>query len=1396
MATPSHSGADRNLLFGILALQMDFIGKEDLIRAMHAWVLDKARSLGRILTDQGRLTPVLRQLLEALVDRHIQTHSGDAQQSLAAISPPPALQQELEEIADPDVQASLAHVPSEPRSRAEGTVSHITTSPSSQGLRYRILRPHARGGLGEVYVAEDVELRREVALKEIRKDHSQDDASCGRFVQEAEITGGLEHPGVVPVYGLGKYDDGRPFYAMRFIKGDNLKNAIRRFHQTEPAAQGPPGNRPETPTARNVAFRELLGRFVDVCNAVAYAHSRGVLHRDLKPGNIMLGKYGETLIVDWGLAKAVGRAEAPADLGETTLWPGSADSDRAATRMGTALGTPAFMSPEQAAGKLDQLGPASDIYSLGATFYMLLTGQAPFDGDAGEILRRVQQGEFPPPRQVKPGVPPALEGICLKAMAKRPQDRYRTPLELAEDIERWLADEPVSAHRDPLPARCGRWARRHRMLVAGLAAAALVAVVSLSVATVLLSAANQREVEAREQAQRNGEEAEREGARAQANFLLAKKRGEEAERESARARANFQLARDAVEEYCTKVSDDPRLKEKDLEGLRKDLLQSAVKFHQKFVKQHANDPALRADLGRAYLELSKLQLDTENVAEAITAARQAVATYERLARDHIGKSPYPEQLAMALAYLGMGLNRVTEHKEAQAVYYRALKTLDAERMQHGTSRPLRRAFLRNCRQLSFLLMYRAGAEAEAIAVYRKAAAFLEADQKPEASELEDVVDAAEIYAVLGEALVSAGQAKEGKVWCARALRTLEPLTAKGDPHSRVFGSLSSIYTNVGRAYMRMSELAKALQVFRQAVRLDRTLVAAHPAVTLYQQYLSTDLSDVSRALLRMGQGQEGFALLKESVAIKENLAARHPEVADFKSNLARGLYGLALITGDPGEARKLQARSESLLKELTTSYPKVATYQVTYASSIHVRAQLHQRAKESADAIAAQDQAIAIQEELLKITDTLENRSILRQWCLDQTEWCLKASRPQAAAAAFHKALALGPINPLQLYDYSTTLLNNGQPAVAELGFRRTLALKPDYAEAQCNLGHSLLRQGKFGEARAALQRGHELGLKKPGWKYPSDQWVRNADQMIQLDNRATAILARKAQPANSTEQVNLALFCQNAKYDYGAAARLYAGAFAATPELAEDQSKAFRYQAARTAALAASGMGMGADKLDDKQKTGLRRQALDWLGSDLKLFAAIVSRFQAVSDKDAKPASPSEKTSDQLKKPGVADLLRVCDRLQRWWHDPALARLREEKALARLPADQQKEWHNFWATAHAVDKQARGCFTERQFTDNLSGPKREQKHELLLQMGKTYAIDLESRAFDPVLRLQDIKGNLLAENDDIEPGVNLNSRIVFTPPEDGAYQLVASAFQGKGAGAYRVVIREFGGRK
>ncbi len=349
--------------------------------------------------------------------------------------------------------------------------------------RFKALRLHAKGGLGEVFVAHDNELAREVALKEINARFANDPEARERFVREAEITGRLEHPGIVPVYGLGYHADGRPYYAMRFIQGESLQQALQNFHDADKKPQRNAGE-------RALELRQLLQRFIAVCNAIGYAHSRGVLHRDLKPGNIMLGKFGETLVVDWGLAKIIGRMQEP-EVDCETMMNLSITGDSSATRMGSVVGTLSYMSPEQAAGRVDQLAPASDVYCLGATLYCLLTGSPPFNGTVQKVLRDVEEGIFLPPRQIKKEVPAALDAVCLKAMAVRPNDRYVSAKALSDDLEHWLADEPVSAVPDSLSQRVARWTRRNRAWVqVGSMALVLLAVVS-TLAAVLINNASQ-----------------------------------------------------------------------------------------------------------------------------------------------------------------------------------------------------------------------------------------------------------------------------------------------------------------------------------------------------------------------------------------------------------------------------------------------------------------------------------------------------------------------------------------------------------------------------------------------------------------------------------------------------------------------------------------------------------------------------------------------------------------------------------------------------------------------------------------------------------------------------------------------------------------------------------------
>jgi PAS domain S-box-containing protein len=425
--------APRELLFGLLALQNGMVTRDQLVAAFGAWTATDT-PMADLLVKQGALRPEHRPLLDALADAHIKLHGGDPERSLASLDVRRSTRESLARAGGPDVEVSLAQVGS--GSTVRDADCTVTLAPTPDvGQRFRVLRFHARGGLGEVFVALDTELNREVALKRIRPERVDDPPSRARFLLEAEVTGHLEHPGVVPVYGLG--DDGTwgPFYVMRLIKGETLKQAVDLFHQLDRQGNRDPGE-------RVLALRQLLSQFVDVCNAVGYAHSRGVLHRDIKPGNVMLGPFGETLVVDWGLAKVVGGRDTADQTGvaEVTFQPPSGGSGE--TQPGSAIGSPAYMSPEQAAGEFDRIGPASDIYSLGATLYYLLAGQPPFqDADIGRVLRDVQRGAFPRPGAAADTVDPTLEATCLKAMAREPSARYPTARALGDEVEKWLASD-------------------------------------------------------------------------------------------------------------------------------------------------------------------------------------------------------------------------------------------------------------------------------------------------------------------------------------------------------------------------------------------------------------------------------------------------------------------------------------------------------------------------------------------------------------------------------------------------------------------------------------------------------------------------------------------------------------------------------------------------------------------------------------------------------------------------------------------------------------------------------------------------------------------------------------------------------------------------------------------
>ncbi len=631
--------SDRNLLLGIVALQMDFISRDSLIAAMHHWTLDKSRLLSEVLVTLGYLGQADRLVLESLVERRIAHNGGDLARSLSALTFVTPPRSTLESLGDPDIQQSLSKL-GVTRTQAnvgidpEGTGPWGKTGPDA-GSRYRILYLHDQGGLGSVFLARDAEVNREVALKQLKEEIASDQQCRARFAFEAEITGNLEHPGVVPVYGKGEYSDGRPYYAMRFIRGDNLKIAVDRLHK-DPALKLDAG-------ARHHEFQKLMRRFLVVCETISYAHSRGIIHRDLKPRNILLGPYGETLVVDWGLAKVVGHKEEH-DPSDATLRPPSS-GDVQETNEGDRLGTAAYMSPEQARGEVQRLGTPTDIYSLGATLYYMLTGRAPFtELDVPKLLIKVERGEFSPPREVKPGVARPLEAVCLRAMALLPEDRYSSPRALADDLEYWLADQPVSAYREPLSTRAMRWVRRRKQWVAAAALLVLLSLIGLALHDVRLGQEQGRTKSALEKL---GQEQE-----------LTKQALEVARQERLRtkqaldqAAGQLKMTRDAYRELLhvsgTSLANIPQTEE-----LRGRLASGVLENYKKLLASYPNDPDILFEMARVYKLIGGIDQITGQFKESEAAYQRSIDIFTRLADRPARARDAREWLAQTLADRG------------------------------------------------------------------------------------------------------------------------------------------------------------------------------------------------------------------------------------------------------------------------------------------------------------------------------------------------------------------------------------------------------------------------------------------------------------------------------------------------------------------------------------------------------------------------------------------------------------------------------------------------------------------------------------------------------------------------------------------------------------------------
>jgi serine/threonine-protein kinase len=869
------SDAAQSLLFGLLALQNNFLGRETLLAAFNAWIADKSRSLDQILLDRGALSPARHALLQALVEEHLQQHGFDPERSLALLTIVPPVRDDLEDIPDFELQASLLYLR---LADSDGKDAHAdstadwdedSAATDAEG-RFRIVRFHDNGALGEVFVARDQQLHRIVALKRIKLDHATDRDKRARFVVEAEITGRLEHPGIVPVYGLGTDDDGRPFYAMRFIRGDNLKSAIEQFHAAE--AKG------RDPGERTLALLKLLRRFLDVCNAIDYAHSRGVLHRDLKPGNIMLGKYGETLVVDWGLAKSVGRSEnapASATMDDRTLVPQSG-SDLRGTELGARLGTPAYMSPEQAAGRIDALGPGSDVYSLGATLYSLLTGRAPFhDSDFAELLRKVERGDFAPPRKLKGWVDPALEAICLKAMATDADERYRTPRALADDVEHWLADEPASAWREPVSRRLRRWGRRHRLLVTSLGVTLIMAVAALAIGNVMV--AQQRD----------------------------------------RAEQSLAFARRVVEEMYTGVADKLE-NEKEMDDYQREILEKALVFYERFALPQSRDPRVRLEAAQAGGRVGKIRSKLGNTAGAEDAHRRALELLSELVSEHAADLSYRDAQAEA-------------HENLSVVFRDQERWPDAER-EIKAAAALWGALARKNPEIARYRWKLAGTDRRLGEWYRRQRRHEEAEPRlaqalnalerltrdePDVIVYQESLDEL-LYSYAGHR-GSLNDPAGREAFLERAVAIRDRLARDNPKESRHQQQLGLYITELGHALAWERKFFQADQALKRSIAILERLASDHPRDMWIAAKLGNAYRQMTDTLLLRGDVQSGLDWSGRTIQLYRTLARRDPRnISEGRTLLWQVLAGRAEMMMRLGRQSEALADFDEII-ELTNN---------------------------------------------------------------------------------------------------------------------------------------------------------------------------------------------------------------------------------------------------------------------------------------------------------------------------------------------------------------------------------------------------------------------------------------------------------------------------------------------
>jgi len=1021
---------DRNLLFGVLALQSAFIDNNQFAEVCAAWTTRKRSPLAELLRERGWISGAEQQQIERSVERHLQRHGGDVRKSLGALADA-GVRDLIRAAGDPELRKSLSSLPPAAGYVLVHTLDQTLNAPTRERSRYSITRLHAEGGLGRVYVARDNDLGRDVALKEIKPEQAQHPEAWRRFLKEAQVTGQLEHPNIVPVYELGRrQEDQQPFYCMRLVRGQTLRAAIAAYHE-----------RAQTGKSDALELRRLLGAFVNVCQAVGYAHARGVVHRDLKPDNVVLGGFGEVVLLDWGLARLVDEAAAAGSLPAMqidTQVPGDA------TQAGVPMGTPAYMAPEQAEGRLDLIDARTDIYGLGAMLFEILTGHPPHEGPGtAQVLQGIVSGDTPRARAAGLRVPAALDAVCARAMAKARARRYARAPDLAEDVQRYLADEPVSVYAEPWPVRAGRWMRKHQALVGSATAGLVLALVF--VATLALLIQRQK------------------GALARQNLVLAEA--------NAREGAAAELAQKTIEDMTSQAALEFLETQKELRPEQRQFLERALEYYQQYAATLAVGESTRARPAKAYYSMGYLQARLGLHEAARDSFAASIAEYERLAAEHPQVPQYHQGLANSHNNLGNLLVGVGKRDEAERQYRAALTEQDRLAAEHPQVPQYRRELARSHSNLGNVLNG-LGKRDEAEREYRAALTEQErlAAEHPQVPQYRH--ELARSHNSLGAVVMGVGKRDEAEREYRAALTEQERLTAELPQVPQYRQDLARSHNSLGILLAGLGKRDEAERAYRAALKEQERLATEHPLQSEYRRDLANSRNNLGALLAGLGRRDEAERAYRAALKEQERLAAELPLMLEYRRDLAHSHNGLGNLLAGLGKRDEAERQYRAALKEqerLAAEHPRVPQYRHELARSHNNLGILLKDLGKRDEAEREYHAALTEQKQLAaehpsvpdfenELAATLGNMAILRNavsdW--DAARELLEQARPhhEAALKANARHVTYRQFYRNNLLAISTSLLGLGDHAAAADTARKLaeLAFEPivDRYNAAC----------------------------------------------------------------------------------------------------------------------------------------------------------------------------------------------------------------------------------------------------------------------------------------------------------------------------------------------------------